>query len=197
MAYVVPAVEEAVAGWRRRQLESNPFENSEVADDSPWAGPAVGAAFEALLRRIEVAGKAQSDAMLRGVLRDAWLAVRDLRDRCRREPQFDPVAALRRTEREIEEAATVVLPLDERLAIEAEVDRVLAVERRRSDPAAFAEVRAAQLWRAVRLRVGLPAFALRLDEALLDAPPVLDPDVRPTVGARAKTKPAARKEERR
>lgn len=197
MAYVVPAVEEAVAAWRRRQLESNPFEDSAVADDSPVSGPVVTAAFEALMGRIEVAGKAQTDPVLRGVLRDAWQGVRDVRDRCARDPQLDPVETLRLMERDIEEAATVVLPLDDRLRIEAEVDRALAVERRRSEPAAFAEVRAAQLWRAVRVRVGLPPLALRLDEALLDAAPVLDPDVRPTAGSRGAGRPATRKEERR
>lgn len=187
LAYVTPAVEEAVATWRRRRLGENAFDDHGLGDDDghvPTAGAAVTAAFDALLGRIEVAGQAQTDPVLRGVLRDAWVGVRDARDRCARTPGLDPVATLRAVEREVEEAATVVLPLPVRLEVEAQVDVTLAAERRRAEPAAFAEVRAAQLWRAVRARVGLPALVLRLDAHDLEDAPSLAPTPRGTVGGR-------------
>ncbi len=163
LAYAAAAVEDAVGAWRARQVGAREGGDDGAPPDTLLDPAAIRSAFEALLARLERAGRQQTEGAYLGVLREAWRQVRDLGARCAVHPELDPVEALAEVEHRIEALALDTLPVDVRVVVEAKVDVALAAERRVAPPDDFARTRQAQVWRAVRRRVGLPPLVLALE----------------------------------
>ncbi|MCB9522736.1 MAG: hypothetical protein H6702_05065 [Myxococcales bacterium] len=163
LAYVAPAVDEAVGAWRHRRVGAREGGDDEAPADSALDPQAVRAAFDELLERVAEAGQAQADDGHKALLRGAWRVVRDTRDRCLAQLGLDPVEALAQAAHQIEVHCLEGLPVQVRAVIEARVDLALADERRVAPAEAFAQTRRAQVWRAVRRRIGLPALVLTLE----------------------------------
>ena len=163
LAYVAPAVEEAVGAWRSRRVGAGEGADDEAPPDAAVDPHTLREAFDDLLARVAEAGQRQPDEDARGLLRLAWRAVRDTRDRCLAQPGLDPVEALAEAAHHIEAECLEGLPVQVRAVLEARVDLALAEERRLAPPAAFAQTRRAQVWRAVRRRIGLPKLVLSLE----------------------------------
>lgn len=153
LAYAAPAVEQAIKGWQERGVGRHP---------EAEAQPELHAAFDALLARLAEAGRGQPAEPLRVVLRSAWRAVRDLRDRSVAGAERDPVEALEAVAERMYDDAWSALAADVRAGIEFEIEAALATERRMGRPEMVAVTRQAVLRRRVREAAGLPALRLGL-----------------------------------
>jgi hypothetical protein len=156
LAYVAPAVEEAVRVWQRRR-------EGEPLDAQPPRLANTQDAWQGLLDRLVAVGRA-ADEPARSVLRLAWRLSRQVQERCTVDPTLDPVRLLAQAESEVEVFAIESLEVTVRAMIEARVDLSLAAERRIAAPEAFAETRRAQVWRAVRKRLKVPQLKLTYTE---------------------------------
>jgi len=135
LSYAVPAVEDAIRAWRERRVG---------ASTVPRVVPDEQAALAALASRL---GVAAVEPALRGAIETAAASIRGI-------ATGDVSEALADIEARLCDDVLAALVEPARATIEARVDAQLAGQR--ADPA----VRRAQLWRAVREEVGVPALVL-------------------------------------
>lgn len=156
LAYVAPAVEEAISAWRARRVGST--EHSPAAEPDDEAG---GRGWDAVLGSIEEAGRAQPTEARRVACRQSWQSVAALRRRHAAGLLTDPYEALDDIQDQWADDLFEALDAAEQAALEAELEEALAPERSVCNGDEFAVLRRAQRRRRVRDGLGLPDLSSR------------------------------------
>lgn len=167
LAYAQSAVEEAVERWRKRRVESNPFEQRyEVAQGEKEAQ---SAALTVLLDRLEAAGRGCEEAAVAGAIYEVWQRLRASRETLALGGEVDLISLLGALESHLEAQVVAVLSSELRCAVEAQLSEALAAESARLDAAQLEALRARWRWRAIRRHFALPAFELRMGPSTIGA----------------------------
>jgi hypothetical protein len=156
LAYVAPAVEEAISAWRARRVGS-----AEHSPATETAGEANGGGWDVVLGAVEGAGRAQPTEARRAACRQCWQSVVSLRRRHAAGLLTDPYEALDEVAEAWADDLFDALDAAQQAALEAELEEALAPERSVCNGDEFAVLRRAQRRRRVRDGLGLPDLSSR------------------------------------